>query len=148
MKYLQKKRLWLGIIISIIAFSTVIYAHSGRTDSSGGHKDKNNVSGLGGYHYHCGGKPAHLHTNGVCPYDEHSNSNYSTTSKNGGNTYTKTNNTSTTPKKIGNNEERNQEEETNIEEDDKNKDNTMIGAGTIGVGGIIGYSIYKSKKKK
>ena len=43
-------------------------AHSGRTDSSGGHKDNKNKSGLGSYHYHCGGYPAHLHSNGVCPY--------------------------------------------------------------------------------
>lgn len=27
-----------------------------------------NKSGLGSYHYHCGGHPAHLHENGVCPY--------------------------------------------------------------------------------
>ena len=44
------------------------YAHSGRTDSNGGHRDNNNKSGLGSYHYHCGGYPAHLHTNGQCPY--------------------------------------------------------------------------------
>ncbi len=43
-------------------------AHSGRTDSSGGHHDYKNVSGLGDYHYHCGGNPPHLHKNGVCPY--------------------------------------------------------------------------------
>lgn len=43
-------------------------AHSGRTDRSGGHHDNKNKSGLGSYHYHCGGYPAHLHTNGVCPY--------------------------------------------------------------------------------
>lgn len=43
-------------------------AHSGRTDSNGGHRDNKNKSGLGSYHYHCGGYPAHLHTNGVCPY--------------------------------------------------------------------------------
>ena len=46
-----------------------VEAHSGRTDSSGGHKDNKNKSGLGGYHYHCGGHPAHLHTNGICPYE-------------------------------------------------------------------------------
>ena len=33
-----------------------------------------NKSGLGSYHYHCGGHPAHLHTNGVCPYDASSSS--------------------------------------------------------------------------
>ena len=42
-------------------------AHGGRTDSNGGHKDKNNVSGLGSYHYHHG-YPAHLHPDGICPY--------------------------------------------------------------------------------
>lgn len=46
----------------------LVEAHSGRTDSSGGHRDNKNKSGLGSYHYHCGGHPAHLHTNGVCPY--------------------------------------------------------------------------------
>ena len=30
--------------------------------------DNKNVSGLGSYHYHCGGHPAHLHDGGVCPY--------------------------------------------------------------------------------
>ena len=45
-----------------------VEAHSGRTDSSGGHHDYSNVSGLGSYHYHCGGYPAHLHPGGVCPY--------------------------------------------------------------------------------
>lgn len=45
-----------------------VEAHSGRTDSRGGHHDNKNKSGLGSYHYHCGGHPAHLHPNGVCPY--------------------------------------------------------------------------------
>ena len=44
------------------------FAHSGRTDGNGGHRDNRNASGLGPYHYHCGGYPAHLHTGGVCPY--------------------------------------------------------------------------------
>lgn len=50
--------------------STVLTAeaHSGRTDARGGHRDNKNKSGLGSYHYHCGGYPAHLHKNGVCPY--------------------------------------------------------------------------------
>jgi len=52
-----------------IPFTQVsVEAHSGRTDSNGGHKDNKNASGLGPYHYHCGGYPAHLHDNGVCPY--------------------------------------------------------------------------------
>lgn len=60
-------------------------SHSGRTDGSGGHKDKNNVSGLGPYHYHCNGNPPHLHDNGICPYkrtiNTKRNSNSGTVSK-------------------------------------------------------------------
>lgn len=48
-------------------------AHSGRTDAYGGHHDYKNASGLGSYHYHCGGHPAHLHKNGVCPYSSSKN---------------------------------------------------------------------------
>lgn len=49
-------------------FVIVAEAHPGRTDSNGGHHDNKNQSGLGSYHYHCGGNPAHLHDGGVCPY--------------------------------------------------------------------------------
>ena len=41
-----------------------VYAHQGKTDSKGGHYDRQN----GGYHYHHG-YPAHEHKNGECPYD-------------------------------------------------------------------------------
>lgn len=56
----------ISFLLVISAFS-VAGAHSGRTDGSGGHKDNKNPSGLGSYHYHCGGNPPHLHANG-CPY--------------------------------------------------------------------------------
>lgn len=62
-----------------------VEAHSGRTDSSGGHRDNKNKSGLGSYHYHCGGYPAHLHKNGICPYSSEaskSNKKASSNSKN------------------------------------------------------------------
>lgn len=69
MKNMKKKLvLIVTIIISILFIANSSIAHSGRTDSNGGHKDNKNKSGLGSYHYHCGGHPAHLHTNGVCPY--------------------------------------------------------------------------------
>lgn len=64
----KKIMMILLIILSVILIGANAYAHSGRTDSRGGHKDNKNKSGLGSYHYHCGGYPAHLHTNGVCPY--------------------------------------------------------------------------------
>lgn len=66
------------LLVAAIPFSS--FAHSGRTDGSGGHKDNKNKSGLGGYHYHCGGYPAHLHTGGVCPY-RGGGSSYSSTPK-------------------------------------------------------------------
>lgn len=75
--HMRKKILSLMVAV-LIGFASVsvaipdvaltVEAHSGRTDANGGHKDNKNVSGLGSYHYHCGGYPAHLHPNGVCPY--------------------------------------------------------------------------------
>ena len=55
-------------LAAALAISPICSAHSGRTDANGGHRDNKNASGLGYYHYHCGGYPAHLHPNGVCPY--------------------------------------------------------------------------------
>lgn len=72
----------LLITLSVILIGVNAYAHSGRTDSNGGHKDNQNKSGLGSYHYHCGGHPAHLHTNGVCPYSSNSSSSSSSSSSN------------------------------------------------------------------
>lgn len=58
----------LWIVGLLLLVSTAAFAHSGRTDASGGHRDNQNASGLGSYHYHCGGFPAHLHVQGYCPY--------------------------------------------------------------------------------
>lgn len=57
-----------AIPTELINTTLTVEAHSGRTDRYGGHKDNKNKSGLGYYHYHCGGYPAHLHENGICPY--------------------------------------------------------------------------------
>lgn len=86
MKYKVKKIVTIVLIcVFSIAICNITFAHSGKTDSNGGHKDNKNKSGLGSYHYHCGGYPAHLHTNGVCPYSSNSstaaNKNSKTTSK-------------------------------------------------------------------
>ena len=79
----MKKRVFsiITICLMIISLSLSAFAHGGRTDGSGGHKDNKNKSGLGYYHYHCGGYPAHLHTNGVCPYRGGGSSSYSSTPK-------------------------------------------------------------------
>ena len=63
----MKRILFLFLALSL-SFSTLAFAHGGRTDEYGGHHDYNNVSGLGDYHYHHGYE-AHLHPNGVCPYE-------------------------------------------------------------------------------
>lgn len=63
-----KKVATIILILGTLFINSGTYAHSGRTDSNGGHRDNNNKSGLGSYHYHCGGYPAHLHINGQCPY--------------------------------------------------------------------------------
>lgn len=71
MKAKFKKVLFIFLFISPIFLlspsSLLSEAHSGRTDSQGGHHDYKNKSGLGSYHYHHG-YPAHLHDGGVCPY--------------------------------------------------------------------------------
>jgi len=75
----------LSLLLSLsIACSAT--AHSGRTDSSGGHRDNKNKSGLGSYHYHHG-YGAHLHPGGVCPY-----SSGATTPASGGTTTVATDN--------------------------------------------------------
>ena len=82
-KYIKKIVSALIIILSILSIQMSVYSHSGRTDANGGHRDNQNKSGLGSYHYHCGGHPAHLHPNGVCPY---SSSSKSSTSSSGSGT--------------------------------------------------------------
>ena len=63
---IMKKILCLILCLSIVpVFNIFCFAHSGRTDSNGGHYNHATNS----YHYHCGGHPAHDHTNGECPYD-------------------------------------------------------------------------------
>ncbi|WP_310602359.1 peptidoglycan-binding protein [Anaerosporobacter sp.] len=83
---IKKAVLALTVAVTVTNFTYIpaaaspIQSHSGRTDSSGGHKDNKNKSGLGSYHYHCGGHEAHLHKNGVCPYSSSSTTSNSSTS--------------------------------------------------------------------
>lgn len=103
-KYKGKILSILMVALCIISIGLNTYAHSGRTDASGGHKDNKNKSGLGSYHYHCGGHPAHLHTNGVCPYSSSkkstssASSNKSTTKSTKKSTNTKSTNVKSTTK--------------------------------------------------
>lgn len=62
------RRIILFSLLMILCFPAASFAHSGKTDADGGHHDYDNISGLGSYHYHHG-YSAHLHTDGVCPYD-------------------------------------------------------------------------------
>ena len=67
MKSVKRKVFCTLCIILLFIFPLTSFAHSGRTDSQGGHRDNKNKSGLESYHYHHG-MEAHLHPNGVCPY--------------------------------------------------------------------------------
>ena len=85
MKTYLKITITLFTIFSLgVLFLFAVNAHSGRTDSNGGHHD--NIGG--GYHYHHG-YPAHQHENGECPYDMKDNTN---------DTENKSNQTETKPK--------------------------------------------------
>lgn len=62
---INKKIITIVIFILLIIVTPISsYAHSGRTDSNGGHYDHSD----GSYHYHHG-YSAHGHPNGKCPYD-------------------------------------------------------------------------------
>lgn len=62
MKKLTVSLLIIAVLITL--FTVAVFAHSGRTDANGGHRD----SSTGQYHYHHG-YPAHQHSGGRCPYD-------------------------------------------------------------------------------
>ena len=57
-------KILLSIVLCFFIFSIAASAHSGKTDSSGGHYNRS----TGEYHYHHG-YPAHQHQNGKCPYE-------------------------------------------------------------------------------
>ena len=59
------------MVIMALCVPVLSYAHSGGTDSKGGHTDHS----TGEYHYHHG-YPAHQHTGGRCPYDYDNNTKY------------------------------------------------------------------------
>ncbi|GAU78573.1 YHYH domain-containing protein [Fusibacter sp. 3D3] len=66
-KWFKVNKIFVLTLCFILTFTVISDAHSGRTDGNGGHKDNQNKSGLGYYHYHHGYGP-HLHPDGVCPY--------------------------------------------------------------------------------
>ncbi len=87
----MKRKVSSMLLVVLLLTSVITYSHSGKTDSNGGHKDNKNKSGLGSYHYHCGGYPAHLHKDGKCPYKTTTDTTKSTTTSG-----TKSTNASTT----------------------------------------------------
>lgn len=63
----MRKITCLILALLIVFGCSFSLAHSGRTDSNGGHHDWDNG---GAYHYHHGHE-AHQHPNGVCPYGDY-----------------------------------------------------------------------------
>lgn len=86
-------KITLSVALCILLLPIVASAHAGRTDSSGGHRDKS----TGEYHYHHG-YPAHNHYDmdgdGIrdCPYDFADKTNHNNSSNNSSNSSNKTNN--------------------------------------------------------
>lgn len=74
----MKRWVCLLIVVLIALTSSSALAHSGRTDSSGGHTDHS----TGAYHYHHG-YPAHQHSGGECPYDFNDRTGWSSGSSSG-----------------------------------------------------------------
>lgn len=69
---------YLLVILALSLTLPSASAHSGGTDSSGGHTNHS----TGEYHYHHG-YPAHQHPNGVCPYESTNANNSSSDSSDG-----------------------------------------------------------------
>lgn len=63
LKYNHIKLILMFIMISAL-FATLAFAHPGKTDINGGHKNSN----TGEYHYHHGHE-AHFHIDGQCPFE-------------------------------------------------------------------------------
>ena len=120
-----------------------VSAHKGRTDSRGGHKDKYNASGLGPYHYHCGGHPAHLHENGVCPYSSNASDTKKTTT-NSTSSSTSSSSSNISSKSTNNTVNNNTANQKNEEKEDHSS--AYIIAGLLGGGGLLAST--KKKKKK
>ena len=138
-KYNIKLKVVILTILSVCLVTMNSYAHSGRTDSNGGHKDNNNKSGLGSYHYHCGGYPPHLHPNGVCPYTSSSSSSKSSTnnspsssksstSNSSSNSKSSTNNSSSSNKSGESNSSSSSQSSTSSSSSNSNKSNTSSSA--------------------
>lgn len=68
----MKRWMCLLIVVLIALTSSSALAHSGGTDSSGGHTNHS----TGEYHYHHG-YPEHQHYGGVCPYEDNDSADYS-----------------------------------------------------------------------
>lgn len=66
---MKKVSVLILVLVALVCSHTISFAHSGRTDSSGGHHDS-----FGDYHYHHG-YSAHYHIDGECPYDFHDKTN-------------------------------------------------------------------------
>jgi len=151
-KYNSKLKIVIVTIISMYLLTINSYSHSGRTDSNGGHRDNNNVSGLGSYHYHCGGHPAHLHPNGICPYST-SSSSVESSSKSTPSTSsllaTTTSSKEYTSKKNTYNDKSNTMQKNSKEEnsEDSNELGKVLALGLLGGGGYIGYKKYKKNTK-
>ena len=79
------KKISIFVLIFTFLFSSMAYAHSGRTDSSGGHNcsEKSQAKGLcTGYHYHNGGDSTSSSNSSSSSSSNNSSSTYIRSDKN------------------------------------------------------------------
>lgn len=88
MRYLRRFSALLAVLLLL---ASPALAHSGRTDSQGGHYNRS----TGEYHFHHG-YPAHQHPNGVCPYSTSADTSTTTSTKSSTKSSTKTGSKSST----------------------------------------------------
>lgn len=145
---MKKVKIFMLIILCTIFISfplTTIYAHRGRTDSSGGHYDRS----TGEYHYHHG-YSAHQHPNGICPYFNTNNNDTKTSNSSSSKSYENNTTKSETGNKSSSKnyneiiEKIQEKEKTNT----KNNDSGLLGWLCFAIfGSITGLAIYKSNKE-
>ena len=134
----MRKKFLLFVFILATVCATV-YAHPGRTDSSGGHMNHS----TGEYHYHHG-QSAHQHPDGVCPYDDRY-SNYAYIEKDREDDYEEDNEIQTLEEYCEENGIELSTENTN--ESDEN-DSILLLFLEIGIIVVVARWIYKLVKKK
>lgn len=143
------KKIFILIIVCILLTLSPIYAHRGRTDSSGGHYNRS----TGEYHYHHG-YSEHQHPNGICPYSNTNNNDTTTSTSSSKNSENNTTKDETSNKSSSKNyneiiEKIQEEEKTNTKNNDSSSSGWLCLSSIIAyIAFIIFVGVISTKTKK